>query len=48
LALKGFSARQQTMEFGVQFFPAVGPALKSPAQYWGEALHLAEQHQLIG
>jgi alkanesulfonate monooxygenase SsuD/methylene tetrahydromethanopterin reductase-like flavin-dependent oxidoreductase (luciferase family) len=34
------------MEFGVQFFPAVGPALKSPAQYWGEALqltHLADQ-----
>jgi 5-methyltetrahydropteroyltriglutamate--homocysteine methyltransferase len=28
------------MEFGVQFFPAVGPALKTPAQYWGEALHL--------
>src|SRR6201987_2114488 len=34
------------MEFGVQFFPAVGPARKSPAQYWGEALqltHLADQ-----
>jgi alkanesulfonate monooxygenase SsuD/methylene tetrahydromethanopterin reductase-like flavin-dependent oxidoreductase (luciferase family) len=34
------------MEFGVQFFPSVGPTLKSPAQYWDEALqltHLAEQ-----
>ena len=38
LAYKGFSARQQTMEFGIQFFPAVGPALKSPSRYWGEAL----------
>jgi alkanesulfonate monooxygenase SsuD/methylene tetrahydromethanopterin reductase-like flavin-dependent oxidoreductase (luciferase family) len=34
------------MEFGVQFFPSVSPALKSPAQYWDEALaltRLAEQ-----
>jgi natural product biosynthesis luciferase-like monooxygenase protein len=28
------------MEFGVQFFPSVGPARKSPAQYWDEALAL--------
>ncbi len=28
------------MEFGIQFFPCVGPAEKSAADYWGEALHL--------
>jgi len=28
------------MEFGVQFFPDVGPAEKSAADYWQEALHL--------
>src|ERR1700752_5165987 len=34
------------MEFGVQFFPSVSPALKGPGQYWDEALaltRLAEQ-----
>jgi alkanesulfonate monooxygenase SsuD/methylene tetrahydromethanopterin reductase-like flavin-dependent oxidoreductase (luciferase family) len=30
------------MEFGVQFFPSVGPARKSPAQYWDEALQLTK------
>src|SRR5271165_3696067 len=36
------------MEFGVQFFPAVGPALKSPAQYWGEALQLTRLADQLG
>ena len=30
------------MEFGVQFFPSVGPDLKSAEQYWGEALALTQ------
>jgi hypothetical protein len=29
------------MQFGVQFFPAVGPETKSAAQYWDEALKLS-------
>ena len=36
------------MEFGVQFFPAVGPALKSPAQYWREALQLTRLADQLG
>ena len=28
------------MEFGLQFFPDVGPDVKSGAQYWDECLHL--------
>ncbi len=28
------------MEFGLQFFPDVGPETKSGAQYWNECLHL--------
>jgi alkanesulfonate monooxygenase SsuD/methylene tetrahydromethanopterin reductase-like flavin-dependent oxidoreductase (luciferase family) len=36
------------MEFGVQFFPSVGPALKSPAQYWGEALQLTRLAEQLG
>jgi natural product biosynthesis luciferase-like monooxygenase protein len=28
------------MEFGLQFFPDVGPDVKAGAQYWGECLHL--------
>jgi alkanesulfonate monooxygenase SsuD/methylene tetrahydromethanopterin reductase-like flavin-dependent oxidoreductase (luciferase family) len=28
------------MEFGIQFFPDVGPELKSGRDYWQEALHL--------
>lgn len=28
------------MEFGLNFFPSVGPAEKPAAQYWEEALHL--------
>ena len=30
------------MQFGIQFFPDVGPALKSGADYWRESLDLAE------
>jgi len=36
------------MEFGIQFFPSVGPALKSPAQYWGEALELTQLAEQLG
>ena len=28
------------MQFGIQFFPDVGPAQKSAEAYWAEALHL--------
>src|SRR5262245_11596766 len=28
------------MEFGLQFFPDVGPAERSAAAYWADALHL--------
>src|SRR5215831_15683235 len=28
------------MEFGIQFFPDVGPAERSAADYWADALHL--------
>ena len=28
------------MEFGIQFFPDVGPDQKSGTDYWTEALHL--------
>ena len=28
------------MEFGIQFFPDVGPAQRSAEVYWGDALHL--------
>ena len=28
------------MEFGIQFFPDVGPQQRSPEQYWSDALHL--------
>jgi alkanesulfonate monooxygenase SsuD/methylene tetrahydromethanopterin reductase-like flavin-dependent oxidoreductase (luciferase family) len=36
------------MEFGVQFFPSVGPARKSPAQYWDEALELTRLGEELG
>ena len=36
------------MEFGVQFFPSVGPARKGPAQYWGEALALTALADQLG
>jgi alkanesulfonate monooxygenase SsuD/methylene tetrahydromethanopterin reductase-like flavin-dependent oxidoreductase (luciferase family) len=36
------------MEFGVQFFPSVGPELKSAAQYWDEALGLTRRAEQLG
>ena len=30
------------MEFGIQFFPSVGPERKSAEQYWNEALQLTQ------
>jgi alkanesulfonate monooxygenase SsuD/methylene tetrahydromethanopterin reductase-like flavin-dependent oxidoreductase (luciferase family) len=36
------------MDFGVQFFPAIGPARKSPAQYWDEALQLTQLAEQLG
>src|ERR1700745_82651 len=36
------------MEFGVQFFPAVGPARKSPAQYCGKALPVTQLAEELG
>jgi len=36
------------MEFGVQFFPSVGPELKSAEQYWGEALQLTQHAEQLG
>jgi alkanesulfonate monooxygenase SsuD/methylene tetrahydromethanopterin reductase-like flavin-dependent oxidoreductase (luciferase family) len=36
------------MEFGIQFFPSVGPELKSGAQYWSEALQLTQRAEELG
>jgi natural product biosynthesis luciferase-like monooxygenase protein len=36
------------MEFGVQFFPSVGPKQKSTEQYWTEALHLTRLAEQLG
>ena len=36
------------MEFGVQFFPSVGPDKKSAAQYWAEALQLTQRAEQLG
>jgi alkanesulfonate monooxygenase SsuD/methylene tetrahydromethanopterin reductase-like flavin-dependent oxidoreductase (luciferase family) len=36
------------MEFGVQFFPDVGPQEKSGAAYFGDALALAEEADGLG
>jgi alkanesulfonate monooxygenase SsuD/methylene tetrahydromethanopterin reductase-like flavin-dependent oxidoreductase (luciferase family) len=36
------------MEFGVQFFPAVGPETKPAHQYFDEALRLTEQAEPLG
>jgi natural product biosynthesis luciferase-like monooxygenase protein len=36
------------MEFGVQFFPSVGPDRKSAEQYWGEALQLTQLAERLG
>jgi natural product biosynthesis luciferase-like monooxygenase protein len=36
------------MEFGVQFFPSLGPDRKSPAHYWDEALKLTRLGEELG
>ncbi len=36
------------MEFGIQFFPSVGPDQKSAEQYWGEALELTRLAEQLG
>ena len=36
------------MEFGLQFFPDVGPDEKSPRDYWGECLYLSELADQLG
>ena len=36
------------MEFGVQFFPSVGPGQKSAEQYWSEALQLTQRAEQLG
>jgi len=35
------------MEFGVQFFPSVGPDKRSAEQYWGEALQLTQRAEQL-
>jgi len=36
------------MEFGVQFFPDVRPDQKSAAEYFSDALRLAEESEMLG
>ena len=36
------------MEFGVQFFPSVGPDRKSAEQYWAEAIQLTQRAEQLG
>src|SRR5215510_13477369 len=36
------------MEFGIQFFPAVGPDQKAADQYWREALELTQLAERLG
>jgi len=36
------------MEFGVQFFPAVGPDQKGADLYWREALGLTQLAEQLG
>jgi alkanesulfonate monooxygenase SsuD/methylene tetrahydromethanopterin reductase-like flavin-dependent oxidoreductase (luciferase family) len=36
------------MEFGVQFFPDVGPSVKSAEQYWAECLELVDLFDELG
>ncbi len=36
------------MEFGIQFFPDVGPGEKSAAKYWADALHLVSLCDPLG
>src|SRR5260221_12214044 len=36
------------MDFGIQFFPAVGPDQKPAEQYWREALELTQLAEQLG
>src|SRR5687767_13099584 len=36
------------IEFGIQFFPDVGPTVKSGQQYWDEALRLTDRLDALG
>ena len=36
------------MEFGIQFFPDVGPTERSAEQYWADALHLSALREELG
>ena len=36
------------MDFGVQFFPSVGPETTPASQYFDEALRLTEQSEALG
>jgi alkanesulfonate monooxygenase SsuD/methylene tetrahydromethanopterin reductase-like flavin-dependent oxidoreductase (luciferase family) len=36
------------MEFGIQFFPSVGPETKSAMDYWAEALYLTRLAETLG
>lgn len=36
------------MEFGIQFFPSVGPTQKPAQQYWNEALNLTQVAERLG
>src|ERR1700694_4294421 len=36
------------VEFGVQFFPSVGPRQESAEQYWSEALQLTQRAEQLG
>jgi len=36
------------LEFGIQFFPSVGPAHKPADRYWGEALYLTRLAEELG
>ena len=36
------------LEFGIQFFPSIGPDQKSAAQYWSEALQLTQLAEQLG
>ena len=47
-ATRGFSAFLCRVEFGLQFFPDVGPGERSAAAYWADALHLTGLSDELG
>src|SRR5436190_22346091 len=46
--VKGHRATENAMKFGVQFFPDVRPDQKSAADYYHDALCLAEESEKLG